>query len=53
VWDWLKKHKLGKARITGPDQLKELAMKYMRKLQKLPDIIRGFFQDKNLAYIIS
>ena len=53
VWNWLKKHKLGKARITGPDQLKELAMKYMRKLQKLPDIIRGFFQDKNLAYITS
>ena len=53
VWNWLKKHKLGKARITGPDQLKELAMKYMHKLQKLPDIIRGFFLDKNLTYITS
>jgi transposase len=53
VWNWLKKHKLGKARNTGPDKLKELLMKYMRKLQKLPDIIRGFFQDKNPAYIIS
>jgi len=53
VWNWLKKHKLGKARITDPDQLKELAMKYMRNLEKLTDIIRGFFQDKNIAYIIS
>jgi len=51
VWNWLKNHKLGKTSITGPDQFKALALKFMRQLQKLPGIIRGFFRDKNLAYI--
>ncbi len=53
VWNWLKKHKLGKTTITGPDQFKQLATKFMRQLQSLPNIIRGFFGDPNLAYISS
>ncbi len=51
VWNWLKNHKLGKTTITGPDQFKALALKFMRQLQKLPSTIKGFFRDKNLAYI--
>jgi transposase len=51
VWNWLKRHKLGKARIAGPGQLRTLVERYLRSLQKLPALIRGFFSDRNLAYI--
>jgi len=53
VWNWLKNHKLGKTTITGPDQFKSLATRFMRQLQKLPNLIRGFFHDPSLAYIFS
>lgn len=51
VWNWLKTHKLGKACVTGPDQFRSLIDRYLRRLQKLPQLIRGFFADPNLAYI--
>lgn len=51
VWNWLKRHKLGKARVAGPDQFRTLVDRYLRSLQKLPELIRGFFADPNLAYI--
>jgi transposase len=51
VWNWLKRHKLGKARVAGPDQFRTLVERYLRSLQKLPALIRGFFADHNLAYI--
>ena len=51
VWNWLKKHNLGKTRISGPDQFKAAVNLFMRRLQKLPKIVRGFFCDPNLAYI--
>ena len=37
--------------ITGPDQFKALAVAGLRRLQRLPAIVRGFFADPNLAYI--
>lgn len=51
VWNWLKRHKAGKARVAGPDQFRTLVDRYLRSLQKLPALIRGFFADPNLAYI--
>jgi len=51
VWNWLKRHKIGKARVAGPDQFHTLVERYLRSLQKLPALIRGFFADQNLAYI--
>lgn len=51
VWNWLKKHNLGKVNVTGPDQFRETVSHFMRRLQKLTQIITGFFQDKNLSYI--
>ena len=32
-------------------ELKSLAMGALRRLQKLPHIVRGFFADPHLAYI--
>lgn len=37
--------------ITGPDQFKALAVAGLRRLQRLPQIVRGFFADPDLAYI--
>ena len=51
VWNWLKNHNLGKVSVSGPDQYRDTVNRFMRRLQKLPEIIRGFFRDKNLAYI--
>ena len=51
VWAWLKRHNLGKTTITGPDQMKSKVLHFMRRLQKLPSIIQGFFRDPELAYI--
>jgi len=51
VWNWLKRHKLGKACVAGPNQFRTLVDRYLRSLQKLPALIRGFFADRHLAYI--
>lgn len=37
--------------VTGPDQFKSLAVAGLRRLQRLPGILRGFFADSSLAYI--
>jgi len=51
VWNWLKNHKLGRATVTGPDQFRTIIKRYLSQLSKLKDVVAGFFQDKNLAYI--
>jgi hypothetical protein len=38
--------------IMGKDDLKAKAISALRRLQKLPDIVRGFFRDPHLAYIL-
>ena len=34
------------------DDLKAKAISALRRLQKLPHIVRGFFRDPHLAYIL-
>ena len=34
------------------DDLKAKAISALRRLQKLPDIVRGFFRDPHLAYTL-
>ena len=51
VWNWLKKHNLGKLNVRGPDQFRESVNRYMRRLQKLTHVLTGFFRDPNLMYI--
>ena len=52
VWRHAKSHQVGKQVITGPDQLKRLVISALRKLQKLPNIIRGFFRHPECAYAL-
>ncbi len=50
VWSYVKHHSMGKQVIMGPDQFKKLALGTLRKLQKLPGIVRNFFLVRNLRY---
>ena len=53
VWNYVKNHQIGKATITGPDQFKALVLGVLRRLQKMPALIRSFFEQKELRYIIA
>ena len=35
----------------GQDDLRAKVISALRRLQKLPNIVRGYFRDPNLAYI--
>jgi transposase len=50
VWSYVKHHTMGKQAITGPDQFKKLALGALRKLQKLPGVVRNFFLARSLRY---
>jgi hypothetical protein len=36
---------------NGPEQMKSVVTSRLRRLQRLPQIVRGFFGDPELAYI--
>ncbi len=52
VWNNVKNDRVGRGVIMGKDDLKAKAISALRRLQKLPDIVRGFFRDPHLAYIL-
>jgi transposase len=51
VWKNIKADRVGRAGVTGPDDLKAKALAALHRLQKLPRLIRGFFHDPDLRYI--
>ena len=51
VWNYVKNHHVGKATITGPDQFRALVLGTLRRIQKMPDLVRSFFGQKELRYI--
>jgi transposase len=51
VWRSVKADRVGRAGVTDKDDLKAKAVAALRRLQRLPHIVRGFFADPNLAYI--
>jgi len=50
VWSYVKHHTMGKIAISGPDQFKKIALGVLRRLQKLPQIVRNFYLAKSLRY---
>lgn len=50
VWSFVKHHTVGKQVITGPTQFRSLVLGALRKLQRLPAIVRNFFLAKSLRY---
>jgi transposase len=51
VWKNVKHDRVGRAGIDSQEDLKGKALAALRRLQKLPRIVRGFFRDPNLRYI--
>jgi transposase len=51
VWKHVKHDRIGRAGVNSPEDLKAKALAALHRLQRLPDLIRGFFRDPNLRYI--
>jgi transposase len=51
VWKHVKHDRIGRAGVTGPEDLKAKALAALHRLQKLPEVVRSFFRDPNLRYI--
>lgn len=50
VWNNVKNQGVGRKRVFGPDQLKSLVLGSLRRLQKLPKIIKAFFKHPECSY---
>jgi transposase len=51
VWKNVKHDRIGKTSVTNPNDLKATVISTLRRLQKLPALVRGFFADPCLRYI--
>jgi transposase len=51
VWNNIKNSRIGHQIVRGREDLKSKAISAPRRLQKMPQLVRGFFLDPNLAYI--
>ena len=51
VWKNVKHDRIGRTSVRSLDELKNVAESALRRLQKTPRIVRGFFADPSLAYI--
>lgn len=50
VWAHVKHHKIGRTTLKGPDDLKHKVIGFLRSLQKLPKLVRNFFQAPTVQY---
>jgi transposase len=53
VWNNVKNDRVSCGVIMSKDDLKAKAIGALRRFQKLADIVRGFFRDPKLAYILN
>ena len=51
VWKHVKHDRIGRAGVSGPEDLKAKALAALHRLQRLPHLVQGFFRDPNLRYI--
>lgn len=52
VWNNVKNDRIARSVIMSKDDLKAKALGALRRLQKLPNVVRGFFHDPHLSYIL-
>ena len=50
VWNSLKNHGLGKRAYSSKNEMKKIAISHMRRLQKMPEVIKGFFRKPSTIY---
>ncbi len=53
VWNHLKNHGVGKRIVRSRDELKRVVIGHLRFLQKTPDLIRAFFHEPHVRYVIA
>ena len=53
VWNHLKNHGVGKRIVRSREELKRVVIGHMRFLQKTPDLIRAFFHEPHVRYVIA
>jgi transposase len=51
AWKHVKHDRIGRAGVTGPEDLKAKALAALHRLQRLPHLVRSLFWDPNLRYI--
>ena len=49
----MKNDRIGRGVVMSKDDLKAKAISALRRLQKLPGMISGFFRDPKLSYILN
>ena len=50
VWNHLKNHGIGKRLVVSRDHLRELVIRHLRRLSRMPQTIRAFFEHPELRY---
>lgn len=50
VWNGLKNHGLGRRSHATKEQMKRDAIAYLRKLQRLPEVVRSYFKKQSTVY---
>jgi transposase len=50
VWNELKNNGIGRMSITGPDDMKQKTVDYLKAMQRFPELIRSFFQSPTTRY---
>lgn len=53
VWNDLKNNAVGRMMITGPDMLMRAVVGFLRRVQKLPDRVRGYFNTATTKYAMA
>jgi transposase len=51
VWKNVNHDRVGRIGVAGPDDLKAKAFAALRRLQRYPELVIGFFRDPDLSYI--
>ena len=51
VWKNVKHDRVGRTSVPGADEFKTKILGALRRLQKMPHLVRAFFRDPDLAYI--
>lgn len=49
----MKHDRVGRIGVSGPDDLKAKAFAALRRLQRYPEVVIGFFRDPDLSYIFT
>ena len=53
VWNYVKKHRIGRKSVKGPNHLREMVMSCLYALQKSPSIVKSFFKAPEVRYTLA